>query len=92
MGSPVHYVPAKFLFKSNRAMGKRSSMTLLQRLRTAVIHHPHLDGRRIHYKTSGSTVKIEGKAKTYYEKQMAQELLRNIEGVGEIQNNVIVCS
>ena len=73
-------------------MGKRSSMTLLQRLRTAVIHHPHLDARRIHYKTSGSTVKIEGKAKTYYEKQMAQELLRSIEGVGEIQNNVIVCS
>ena len=48
-------------------------MTLLQRLQTAVIHHPHLDARRIHYKTSGSSVRIEGKAKTYYEKQMAQE-------------------
>ena len=72
-------------------MGKRSSMTLLQRLQTAVIHHPHLDGRRIQYSTSGSKVKIEGKAKTYYEKQMAQELLRTIEGVGQIENNVVVC-
>ena len=73
-------------------MGNRSSMTLLQRLQTAVIHHPHLDARRIHYKTSGSSVRIEGKAKTYYEKQMAQELLRSIEGVGKIENNVIVCT
>jgi len=47
-------------------------MTLLQRLQTAVIHHPHLDARRIHYKTSGSS--------------------GSIEGVGKIENNVIVCS
>ena len=73
-------------------MGNRSSMTLLQRLQTAVIHHPHLEARRVQYKTSGSSVRIEGKAKTYYEKQMAQELLRSIEGVGKIENNVIVCS
>ncbi len=73
-------------------MEKRSSMTLLQRLQTAVIHHPHLDGRRIHYSTSGKNVKIEGKAYTFYEKQMAQELLRCFEGIGKIENNVIVCS
>lgn len=67
-------------------------MTLLQRVQTAVIHHPHLNGRRIHYRTSGKNVRIEGKAETFYEKQMAQELLRKIDGVGKIQNNVIVCS
>ena len=66
-------------------------MTLLQRLNTAVIHHPHLKGSHIDFRTSGSKVKIEGRAKTFYEKQMAQELLRGIEGVGEIENNLVVC-
>ena len=71
-------------------MVKCNSMTLLQRVQTAIIHHPHLDGRKISYITSGKNIVIEGKAKSFYEKQMAQELLRTIEGVGKIENKVVV--
>ena len=73
-------------------MVKRTSMTLLQRVQTAIIHHPHLDGRKISYSTSGKNVVIQGKAKSFYEKQMAQELLRTIEGVGKIENKIVVVS
>lgn len=71
-------------------MKNNASMTLDQRLQTAVIHHPHLNSSKIHYRARNGNVKIEGTAKNFYEKQLAQELLRNVEGVMTIQNNLTV--
>ncbi len=66
-------------------------ITLDQRVEYAIVHNPHLNSCNIHYQTdeSGKLV-IEGEAQTYFEKQMAQEILRNVSGVHSVENDMIV--
>jgi len=66
-------------------------ITLHQRVEYAIVHNPHLNSCDIHYQTddAGKLV-IEGKAPTYFEKQMAQEVLRNVQGVHSIENDIVV--
>ena len=64
-------------------------ITLHQRVEYAIVHNPHLNGCNIHYQADdeGNLV-IEGEAETYFAKQMAQEILRNVEGVLFIENEL----
>ena len=52
----------------------------------AVIHNPHVDLSTMHIETSGDNVTIHGTAQTFFEKQMAQEAIRKIDGVNAIDN------
>lgn len=67
-------------------------ITLQQRVEHAIIHNPHLNNScNIHYQADDAgRLVIEGEAESYFAKQMAQEVLRNIEGVSVIKNDLTV--
>jgi osmotically-inducible protein OsmY len=52
----------------------------------AVVHNPHVDLSTMHIETIGDSVTIHGTAQTFFEKQMAQEAIRKIDGVKAIDN------
>jgi len=52
----------------------------------AVVHNPHVDLSTMHIETRGENVTIHGTAQTFFEKQMAQEAIRKIDGVKAIDN------
>ena len=61
---------------------------LAAQIHSAVVHNPHLNHRQMHIKTKQGRVVINGTVDSFFEKQMAQEALRRIEGVKSIENNL----
>ena len=64
---------------------------LHQEIAAAIVHNPHLNSRKIKVRTNRGRVVLCGTAVSYFEKQMAQEALRNIDGITSIQNELEVC-
>ena len=60
-------------------------------IRDAIQQNPHLLGRRVRIETHDGRVTLKGKVRTFYQKQMAQETLRNMAGVDRIENHLEVC-
>ena len=63
---------------------------LQTRVDTVLKGNPYLPGRKLHFEAHQGKVVIRGTVGTYYQKQMAQELLRGIEGVDHIENQLEV--
>lgn len=63
---------------------------LLHRVDKAIRHHPHLAGRHLILEANAGAVILRGTVDSYFEKQMAQEALRGIEGITEILNQLEV--
>jgi osmotically-inducible protein OsmY len=63
-----------------------TTSTLADRIDQAIQTNPYVSGRLLRFETDGSRVKLQGSVKSYFQKQMAQELLRKVEGVEEIDN------
>lgn len=56
------------------------------RVKSALSRNPFLPGRKVHFEAQQGKVVLRGVVGSYYQKQMAQETLRRIEGVHEIEN------
>lgn len=56
----------------------------------AIHSNPYLNGRKLRIETEDGRVVLSGIVGTYYQKQMAQEALRKIRGVREIDNRLTV--
>jgi hypothetical protein len=58
--------------------------------------HPHFRGRsqwiQIRYRDRDRCLKLSGKLPSFYLKQLAQETLRQLNGVDTIENEIIVAS
>ena len=67
-----------------------TSFTLAEQISDAVVHNPHLKQRQVHFETDNGRVIINGSVETYFEKQMAQEALRQIKGIKSIENQLEV--
>ena len=52
--------------------------------------HPHLGGRRVRCETQEDRVILRGTVESFFQKQLAQEALRRIDGVGQIDNRLEV--
>jgi osmotically-inducible protein OsmY len=63
---------------------------IAQQVYDAIFHNPHLNHRRMHVRAKGGKVTIEGRVESFFEKQMAQEALRKIDGVDSIENSLEV--
>ena len=63
---------------------------LVAQIHSAVVHNPYLNHRAMHIKTKQGRVVIQGTVGSFFEKQMAQEALRGIEGVKSIENHLEV--
>ena len=61
------------------------------RVLTALAGNPHVADRKLRFETSQGRVTLRGVVGTYYQKQMAQEAVRHVEGVDEIANELEVC-
>ena len=57
---------------------------------TALERNPHLCGRTLRFETESGRVTLRGVVRSYFQKQMAQEAVRNVEGVDEICNELEV--
>jgi osmotically-inducible protein OsmY len=63
---------------------------LATRANTVLEQHPHLKRRRLRIETAEGRVVLRGTVASYYQKQMAQEALRRVEGVDHIENHLEV--
>jgi osmotically-inducible protein OsmY len=66
------------------------STHLHQQIAAAIVHNPHLNSRKIKVRTNRGRVVLCGTAVSFFEKQMAQEALRNIDGITSIENELEV--
>ena len=60
------------------------------RVSTALETSPYLVKNNYSFETEEDRVILKGTVGSFYQKQMAQEVLRNIEGIREIQNQLQV--
>lgn len=51
---------------------------------------PYWSGRNLQVENRGGCVTLRGVVGTYYQKQMAQEVLRRVDGVSQISNQLEV--
>ncbi len=63
---------------------------LLDRLGEALTSSPHLSGRKLDYEADSGVVVLTGKVNSYFQKQMAQEAIRRVDGVELIDNRLEV--
>jgi osmotically-inducible protein OsmY len=56
----------------------------------AIQKNPHLRRRNLRFETEQGRVVLRGVVNSYYQKQMAQEALRWVEGVDRIENQLEV--
>lgn len=65
-------------------------MELSERVAQALQTTPHLARRRLRFETKDGHVVIRGTVSSYFQKQMAQEALRHLDGVDAIDNELEV--
>ena len=66
-------------------------MPLDVRVLSALEANPHTARRNLRFETNEGRVTLRGVVNTYFQKQMAQEAVRHVDGVHEIANEVEVC-
>ena len=64
---------------------------LVQRVDSVLHRNPSLGNQTIRIEADAGRVVLHGVVGSYYQKQMAQEAVRQIEGVAEIENQLEVC-
>lgn len=60
--------------------------SLIERVNVAIHTSPYFSGRKVQSATREGRVVLQGKVNTYFQKQMAQEIARRVEGVEQIEN------
>jgi osmotically-inducible protein OsmY len=68
----------------------KMELPLNDRLHDALEQHPHLSRRNLRFENTEGRVTLRGVVGTYYQKQLAQEMLRHIDGVFQISNELEV--
>lgn len=61
-----------------------------QSIDTAIHSNPYLAGRRFRVRREADGVTLEGRVGSYFQKQMAQEIVLRIDGVSRIDNRLEV--
>jgi osmotically-inducible protein OsmY len=64
---------------------------LEDRVLSALERNPHVTRRNLRFETEQGRVVLRGVVNSYFQKQMAQEALRHVDGVHEISNELEVC-
>jgi osmotically-inducible protein OsmY len=63
---------------------------LIQRVDTAIKANPHLSGNQVYCQEQSGTVVLQGRVSTFFQKQMAQETLKRLDGVEKVINQLVV--
>ena len=70
-------------------MSTTSSNTIIcleDRVQDAIDHNPYLSRRKLRCEAREGHVVLRGTVRSYFQKQMAQESVRNIDGITSIEN------
>ena len=67
-----------------------ASPTLDNRVSHALSESPYLHRRKLRFETSEGRVILRGTVGSYFQKQMAQEAIRRVEGIASIENQLEV--
>ena len=59
---------------------------LTSQIDTALKASPHLSRRNLHFAAERGRVRLEGSVSSFFQKQIAQEVVLRIDGVEEIEN------
>ncbi len=68
----------------------RSSVPLLEQIQGALSSSPYIPARQLHVEAADGLVRIEGTVGSFFQKQMAQEVVRRLDGVQRIENELQV--
>lgn len=68
------------------------SIPLEDRVLTALERNPHVGRRNLRFETREGRVILRGVVSSYFQKQMAQEALRYVDGIHEIANELEVAA
>ena len=60
--------------------------SLADRVDQAIQMNPYVNGRLLRFETDGNRVVLQGSVRSFFQKQMAQEVVRRVEGVETIDN------
>ena len=60
--------------------------SLADRVDQAIQTNPYVDGRSLRFEAEGGRVVLQGRVKSYFQKQMAQEVVRRVTGVEQVDN------
>lgn len=52
--------------------------------------HPHLNGRMLRFEADAGRVTLKGVVSSFYQKQLAQEAVRRVQGVAAVENQLEV--
>ena len=63
---------------------------LRHRIDSAIKGNPHLNGRRVHCQEEGGIIVLHGRVASFFQKQMAQEALKKLDGVERVINELEV--
>lgn len=63
---------------------------LHQRVNSALAGSPYFAGRQLRVEADHGRVTLLGTVHSYYQKQMAQEIVRRLDGVAEVDNRLQV--
>ena len=83
-------VPRRFPKQKGLATMSAIDDSLDSLISNTIQKHPHLKRRRVHFETQEGRVVLRGTVSSYYQKQMAQEAVRRVQGVDSIENRLEV--
>ena len=71
-------------------MSRTQLNDIQDQLQSVFNQHPDLQAKQFRFDAEEGRIIVQGTVKSWYEKQMAQEALRNIDGVTQIENELMV--
>ncbi len=63
---------------------------LNSQIKSALEQNPYFSGRNLRFETSEGRVALHGTVRSFYQKQMAQESLKGLDGVAQVDNHLEV--
>lgn len=80
------------LRKQGDPMSDMKDQGLTYRVHAAIAKRSYLFGNNIQIEASADAVTLKGSVSSWYDKQIAQETLRDVEGLASINNELVVSS
>ena len=68
-----------------------NSSPLLDQVQGAIANSPYVPSHQVRVETTDGHVRIEGTVDSFFQKQMAQEVVLRLDGVQQIENQLQVC-
>jgi osmotically-inducible protein OsmY len=66
------------------------SLPIIEQVTTTLRGNPYLDGRQVRFEEAEGRIVLQGTVRSFFQKQMAQESIRRISGIGSVDNQLEV--